>query len=126
MYALVNVNPALTSIVSHSYWMALWMAVFEGSVCFDSRLCTWLVDNTHIDFFACFQAISLERSRYRTIVFFFLVALVSLIGRPVACSARIRNSRRQTQLTLAAQARRGLTRDQNTRNTPCGQLGCTL
>ena len=39
---------------------------------------------THIGFFACFHAISLERSRFSE-----LKLLVSLMGRLVACSARI-------------------------------------
>ena len=49
----------------------------------------------HIGFFACFHAISLERSRFSkiaTLIFLPLVALkllVSLISRLVACSARV-------------------------------------
>ena len=83
--------------------------------------------NLHIGSFACFHAISLERSRFsknRHILFHALVALkllVSLISRLVACSARIvvdkqtnkqtnRQTHRPTTVTLAAHARRGLTR----------------
>ena len=77
----------------------------------------------HIGFFACFHAISLERSRFSKIATFHFHALValkllvSLISRLVACSARIvvdRQTERQTQthrpttVTLAAHARRGL------------------
>ena len=45
----------------------------------------------HIGFFACFHAISLERSQNHHIIFLALVALklVSLICRLVACSPRI-------------------------------------
>ena len=59
----------------------------------------------HIDFLACFHAISLERSRFqqnRHVIFPALVALnllVSLISRLVACSARIvadKQTNRQT------------------------------
>ena len=48
-----------------------------------------------IGIFACFHAISLERSRFSKIATFFmplyiaLNLLVSLISRPVACSPRI-------------------------------------
>ena len=74
----------------------------------------------HFGFFACFHAISLERSRF--IIFHALVALkllVSLISSPVACSPRIvvdnqtdrqtdRQTHRQSTVTLAAHARGGL------------------
>ena len=80
----------------------------------------------HIGFFACFHAISLERSRFSKIATFFfmpllvLKMLVSLISRLVACSPRIvvdRQTDRQTDtqthrtttVTLAAHVRRGLT-----------------
>ena len=60
----------------------------------------------HIGFFACFHAISLERSRFSKIATFFLplVALkllVSLISGLVACSARIVGDKtdRQTHRT---------------------------
>ena len=76
----------------------------------------------HIGFFACFHAISLERTesfqQNRHISFLALVALkllVSLISRLVACSARIvgdrqtdRQTHRTTTMTLDAHARRGL------------------
>ena len=77
----------------------------------------------HIGSFACFHAISLERSRFSkiaTLLFHALVALkllVSLISRLVACSARIvvdrqtdRHTHRPSTVTLAAHARRGLMR----------------
>ena len=64
----------------------------------------------HIGFFACFHAISLERSqRNRHIVFLALVALkllVSLITRLVACSSRIvadKRTDRQTHKTTTAE-----------------------
>ena len=70
----------------------------------------------HIGFFACFHAISLERSRH--INFHALVALkllVSLISHLVACSARIvvdrqtnKQTHRPTTVNLAAHARRRL------------------
>ena len=73
----------------------------------------------HIGFLACFHAISLERSHFSEIATFCFLALValkllvSLISRLVACSARIvadRRTHRTTTVTLAAHARRGLTR----------------
>ena len=80
----------------------------------------------HIGFFACFYAISLERSRFSEIATFFLALvalklLVSLISRLVACSARIvadrqtdRQTHRTTTVTLAAHAHRGLINHQLT------------
>ena len=82
----------------------------------------------HIGFFACFHAISLERSRFSKIttlvfmpLYIALKLLVSLISRLVACSPRIvidkqtdrqtdRQTYRTTTVTLAAHARRGLIR----------------
>ena len=72
----------------------------------------------NISFFACFQAISPERSGFSNIVIYLaLVALkllVSLITRLVACSARIvadKQTNKHTEtttVTLAAHVRRGL------------------
>ena len=76
----------------------------------------------NINFFACFHAISPERSGFSNVVFHALVALkllVSLISRLVVCSARIvadkqtdrqtdRQTHRTTTVTLAAHARREL------------------
>ena len=64
-----------------------------------------------VDFFACFHAISLERSCFGHVNIHLLVVhnpLVPLIGRLVACSARTRADRQTTTVTLAAHARRGL------------------
>ena len=77
----------------------------------------------HIGFFACFHAISLERSSFSkitTLLFHALVALkmlVSLISRLVACSPRIvvdkqtdrqTDKHRRSTVTLPAHARPGL------------------
>ena len=73
-------------------------------------------------FFACFHAISLERScfsKISTLLFLALKVLVLLISRLVTCSARIvvdrqtgkqtdRQTHRTTTVTLTAHARRGL------------------
>ena len=72
----------------------------------------------HIGFFACFHGISRTQSFQENRPFIFqacvvLKPLVSLMGRLVACSARIsvdtHTDRQQTTtVTLAAHARRGL------------------
>ena len=65
----------------------------------------------HIGFFACFQGISLERSRFLFIIQAHVVLkpLVSLIGRLVACSARTdRQTDKPTTVTLAVHACWGL------------------
>ena len=78
----------------------------------------------HIGFFACFHAISLERSRFSiiaTLVALKLKLLVSLMSRLVACSARIvvdRQTHRTTTVTLAAHARRGLIKGEGITQTP--------
>ena len=61
----------------------------------------------HIGFLACFQGISLERSRFLFIIQAHVVLkpLVSLIGRLVACSARTdRQTDKPTTVTLAVHA----------------------
>ena len=70
-------------------------------------LCTFQVlFIMHIGFFACFHAISLERSRFSkiaTLFFYVLVALkllVSFISRLVACGARIVVDRQTDTQTL--------------------------
>ena len=76
--------------------------------------CAKLSAIVHICFFACYHGMSLKCSRFRKITFLqahvVLKPLVSLIGRLVACSARISvDTQTQTHtLTLAAHACRGL------------------
>ena len=85
--------------------------------------CAQLIDEFgHATRSVTVQFLALERSRFRKIALFFqahvvLKPLVSLIGRLVACSARIsvdtqthRQTDKPTTVTLAVHARRGLTR----------------
>ena len=103
---------ACSPVNGHTYPRAPWIA--RSGIRPTYARARWIA---RVSFFACFHAISLERSRFgkmRHITIDLLVVhnpMVPLIGRLVACTARTRADRqtdRTTTVTLAANARRGL------------------